>query len=466
MASNSATLALHKAIYRPLRTYFRTLDAAVSEKYGEFPLFHIDLASWEHFKEVYKMYQVSTAPEPEEDIDMKEASDSSDDEEETQIKTEPIQPKEEETIIPRTKNEVNPEDVPLESVPVSVEETAHLMNIGHVRSVVSDNVIVQSAKGAIPMDFGSLLCLADSNTEDLVAAASNSNLLASDVKAIVLGKVDEIFGPVAAPLYVVRMDSQRAEQLREQLAAQQKDEAICTVYAVKSMTSYVAMAKVNTKGSDASNIYDEEPTDELGDFSDDEAEAEAKRARRRKKSGKKPIDSKSSGNGSRRQRPTGGRGGRGGRGGGNRNGGRGGGQHQAIQQRRTVSIPSLMSTGSSSSSSSNQQYQRGAPQMGFGQQQPRYQQQQQQQHVFYPQQQQQLQQQQQFGYNATPFGYQPQQNYQQQIQYQQQQQPRAPVLQMPMGPVPTINQINSGFNSLQAPSHAPPTIVDKRFQGM
>jgi hypothetical protein len=92
--------------------------------------------------------------------------------------------------------------------------------------------------------------------------------------------------------------------------------------------------------------------------------------------------------------------------------------------------------------------------MGFGQQQPRYQQQQQQQHGFYPQQQQQQlqQQQQQFGYNATPFGYQPQQNYQQQIQYQQQQQPRAPNLQMPMGPVPTINQINSGFNSLQAPT--------------
>ena len=62
MASNSATLALHKAIHRPLRTYFRTLDAAVSEKYGEFPLFHNDLASWEHFKEVYKMYQVSTEP--------------------------------------------------------------------------------------------------------------------------------------------------------------------------------------------------------------------------------------------------------------------------------------------------------------------------------------------------------------------------------------------------------------------
>ena len=57
-----ATLALHKAIHRPLRKYFRTLDAAVSEKYGEFPLFHNDLASWEHFKEVYKMYQVSTEP--------------------------------------------------------------------------------------------------------------------------------------------------------------------------------------------------------------------------------------------------------------------------------------------------------------------------------------------------------------------------------------------------------------------
>jgi splicing factor 1 len=58
----SETKALHKAIHRPLRKWFRNLDGELAKQYGDFPLFHHDLAAWEHFKVVYKMYQADIEP--------------------------------------------------------------------------------------------------------------------------------------------------------------------------------------------------------------------------------------------------------------------------------------------------------------------------------------------------------------------------------------------------------------------
>ena len=50
------------------------------------------------------------------------------------------------------------------------------------------------------------------------------------------------------------------------------------VFNVPGRSFYVAPGSLNTKGSDASNFYDEEPGDDEVEFSDDEQEQEHKRA--------------------------------------------------------------------------------------------------------------------------------------------------------------------------------------------
>ena len=454
---------------------------------------------------------------------------------------------------PRTKNEVLPHEIPLENVPINVDENASLIIVGTVRSVVGDTIIVQSAVDAAPVEPGSLLCCAGSNTPTVsaggddsgppaaeseeagqvssssspsssssattttttttaAAAAGNgsSPLRAKHVHAIVLGKVDEIFGPVAAPLYVVRMEPLRAACLREQLASDQSANGgeQSTVYAVGTELKYVAMSKVNVKGSDASNLYDEEPDiEEITDFSDDEAEAQAKQARRRRRNG---------GNGGR-----GGRGGGGSRSGGGGGGGDGGGsggngsgssssssarptQRNAkqrsrqkggeYQQRRIVtlngrgdarghgaggsaggsnqspqqSIPSLMDGYTPPMQMQQQQFQPrgGIPHLGggggeggFASVQQRGQQQQQPMGYYQPPPSQQFYR---FGARPPPpfaqqYGFYPPNNQHFQMQQQQQQQQYSinNTMQLPRGPVP----------SLQPPSNPPPSIVDRRFQG-
>ena len=376
------------------------------------------------------------------DIDIPDASET--------ITGEPVNMVEKEET-PRTKNEVLPHEIPLQSVPVSVQEDAKLITIGHVRSVVSDTVIVQSAADAAPVDHGSLLCCA--GTGEKVASKGSTVLLAKHVNAIVLGKVDEIFGPVAAPLYVVRMETERAENLREQLAAVQRlSGESSVVYAVDNMLTYVSMANVSTKGSDASNLYDEEPNhDEITDFSDDEAETRAKQARRRKKKASSSSSSSSSGG----QRSGANKGSRGGQ----QRGGPKHGEHQA-ERRRKVKIPSLMDGYTPRAIKSNvnplQQQQYYPPR-----QQPPPQRLQ---TGFYappPQLQQQQQQQQQFGY-APQFSYQQHQMPHQMMQYHHQQQQQQQQQQFPRGPVPTL----PFQQQLQPPSNPPPTIVDQRYQGL
>jgi H/ACA ribonucleoprotein complex non-core subunit NAF1 len=55
------------------------------------------------------------------------------------------------------------------------------------------------------------------------------------------------------------------------------------VFAVPDKTNFVFVEKIKAfKGSDASNVYDEEPADDELEFSDDEAEA-AYRSRLKRK---------------------------------------------------------------------------------------------------------------------------------------------------------------------------------------
>ena len=201
--------------------------------------------------------------------------------------------------VPRTKNEILPEELPVESVAETVvKPDARIVRVGHIRSIMGNTLVIQSTWEPRPLDHGSLMCCGK-KALDASAATPNATSIsktkpeseqdtvirACSIDAQVLGKVDEIFGPVSSPLYVVRVDENRANTLLPSLSSDDNSPGGRTVvYAVDELSTYVSMMNVNQKGSDASNMYDEEPAeDEVQDFSDDEAEAAAKMKRRKAK---------------------------------------------------------------------------------------------------------------------------------------------------------------------------------------
>ncbi|KAJ3359309.1 hypothetical protein HDU91_004963 [Kappamyces sp. JEL0680] len=97
---------------------------------------------------------------------------------------------------------------------------------------------------------------------------------------VVLGRVWDVFGPVQKPFYSVRVGNSEEAALFSRLIDAE-------VYYVKDLVSMVLTQPLKMiKGSDASNVWDEEVGEEDQDFSDDEKEMQAKRKR---KSGKAPA---------------------------------------------------------------------------------------------------------------------------------------------------------------------------------
>ncbi|KAK5084626.1 hypothetical protein LTR05_005704 [Lithohypha guttulata] len=154
------------------------------------------------------------------------------------------------------------------------------------------------------------------------------------IKATV--SVSETLGRVEQPLYTVRFASSDDISNTFSLNPEQnKEDAKGTkVYYVKDHSTFVFTQPLRAaKGTDASNIHDEEVGEDEMEFSDDEAEAEYKRL---KKLQRKGIDPNS------QQGQAGGRGGRGGRGQrGNR--GRGGLNHNNMPDSSSFDTASMYS---------------------------------------------------------------------------------------------------------------------------
>jgi len=188
---------------------------------------------------------------------------------------------------PRTKNEVIEPTVdqpPYSSVPLDKE----IRPLGKIHSIVDCVVVVAQDVGKAPgqpnqqvighrpapvdmhgrkgeeegeysvLDTGSLLAFGDRN---------------------VLGVVFETFGSVLSPLYALRYSS--ASQVNKDMIQMGKP-----VFYVPSDSTYVLTRALRAlgKGSDASNLWDEEVGDDEREFSDDEAEAEHKRNAKANKS--------------------------------------------------------------------------------------------------------------------------------------------------------------------------------------
>ncbi len=84
-------------------------------------------------------------------------------------------------------------------------------------------------------------------------------------------QIYETFGPTAQPYYQVKFNSSYPIDA-------DKVKLSRPVFHVPARSHFIALRDLHRmRGSDASNVYDEEPADHELEFSDDEAEAEFKR---------------------------------------------------------------------------------------------------------------------------------------------------------------------------------------------
>ncbi|KAJ3284814.1 hypothetical protein HK104_009768, partial [Borealophlyctis nickersoniae] len=159
----------------------------------------------------------------------------------------------------RTKNEIAvlPK---VEPVDITIPEDAPMHMIGEVSSIVNDQVIVQAhVSGDYQvLDIESILVFEDRS---------------------IVGRIFDTFGPVTQPMYSIRFNSPD-EITPERFYKGRK------VYYVPDHVKMVFTQPLKAqKGSDASNIHDEEIGEEEMEFSDDEAEIEHKRLLKMKRKG-------------------------------------------------------------------------------------------------------------------------------------------------------------------------------------
>jgi len=161
--------------------------------------------------------------------------------------------------IPRTLNEKPDEVVPKPDVTITPD--MNLDKLGLVENVVENLALIKAnTSGEYQvLESGSVLCLEDRS---------------------VIGVVAETLGRVQQPYYSVRFTN--ANAIREAGITQST-----TIFYVKQFSSTVFTQPLKAyKGSDASNLHDEEIGDDELEFSDDEAEAEHKRNVKEKKRAK------------------------------------------------------------------------------------------------------------------------------------------------------------------------------------
>ncbi|CAJ1978972.1 unnamed protein product [Sphenostylis stenocarpa] len=156
----------------------------------------------------------------------------------------------------RSKNEL--QNLPVvPPVNAALEPHHEMLPVGIVTSILGAQVIVEGVKKHDPLNEGSILWLTESRKP--------------------LGLIDEIFGPVKNPYYIVRYNSD------SEVPAGINGGTLISF--VPEFADHVLNNQdLYKKGYDASGANDEEVSDEM-EFSDDEKEAEYKRMQRTTKRG-------------------------------------------------------------------------------------------------------------------------------------------------------------------------------------
>lgn len=159
----------------------------------------------------------------------------------------------------KTKGELTIDDLPpIEnlSIQLQVEE---LTQIGRVVSIMDKLIVIQSFKGLPALDLESYLFFKDGSS---------------------LGSIFDVFGPVIEPRYSIRFNN------NEEITEKNIHVDMPVYFAAnhqKPITSYVFVAQLlRFKGSDASWKHNNEPPEDVKEYSDDEEERRDKQKQRAK----------------------------------------------------------------------------------------------------------------------------------------------------------------------------------------
>ncbi len=198
---------------------------------------------------------------------------------------------------PRTPNEVAIGESNLPPLPKDVNHTDEIKKAGSVMSFHGSlRSVVVAASDSSPLAHGSVIC-----TE----------------KKRLIGRIEEVFGPVIQPYYLVRVladpdpvpvpvpvpketaecaeSGDKAAEATEDLESTRVTNSVdgkleelsvgMDLFVVENQASRINVASLDTRGSDASNPNNEEVEENEVDYSDDEAEKTAKRAAKDKRRG-------------------------------------------------------------------------------------------------------------------------------------------------------------------------------------
>lgn len=165
----------------------------------------------------------------------------------------------------RTKNEV-PEE-PITKPDITITPEMKIVELGAVESVVENTVLIMAKTSGEyqVLETNSVLCLEDRS---------------------VIGVVSDTLGPVQQPLYCVRFT------YPTEIAAAGIAVGTKVFYCEQHSTYVFTQALKGKKGTDASNIWDEEVAEDELDFSDDELEIEHKRRIKAQRMGRRDGQSR------------------------------------------------------------------------------------------------------------------------------------------------------------------------------
>ncbi|GAA5800774.1 hypothetical protein HPULCUR_006212 [Helicostylum pulchrum] len=212
-------------------------------------------------------YESSDLELSSDDDDQDESSDSSSSSEDEDEKSNPRDKKtelldEEEEIFPdgvvKTAHEIV--DIVVEKPNFELTPQTEIVLAGSIFQIINNVIVIQCRPGCeySTLDAGSLLVY--ENRE-------------------VMGEVFETFGPIARPFYSVRFND--AQEINQELAKVGTSVYYVPAYQKTQIVETETLKKI--KGTDASNVYDEEIDEEDMEFSDDEMEMQFKKRRNREK---------------------------------------------------------------------------------------------------------------------------------------------------------------------------------------
>lgn len=165
-------------------------------------------------------------------------------------------------VILKTKGELDLDDLPpIENLHI-LANTDDLVHVGRVVNIMDRLVSVLSFKGMPPLELDSVLFLKD---------------------GLPLGSIFEVFGPVVEPRYLVRFNT------GDDIVGRQIMLDMPVYYAASfdaPTTAFVFMEHLRKlKGTDASWKHNNEPPEELKEYSDDEEERRDKMKQKAKRKG-------------------------------------------------------------------------------------------------------------------------------------------------------------------------------------